>query len=242
MLVAKAEREIARTELAAMRRARRWLELAMRDGWKAPRALAALGRALRMEWFLCLGQDPTLMPQAQRAAQALFNLAPGSALAHRELGATAQFMGDYDVSFAHLSLAREIAPFDIRAEYDYACALISDGQARAGVDMLKAGAARHPDVDGFYHWASAIGHFLLGEYRSAISDISAMPEPRAAERMRAANLVMLGEKVQTADHATAFFAAYPSFSHEDWLSKSPVRRDHDKQHLGEAMRQSLATP
>ena len=239
VLVAMAEREIARTELTSLRRGRRLLELAMRDGWKAPRALAALGRALRMEWLIVLGQDPTLMPQAQRVARALFEAAPDSALAHRELGATAHFMGDYDVSFAHLTHAREIAPFDSRAECDYACALISDGQTQAGIDILDAGGVLRPGVEGYYHWAAAMGHFLLGEYRTSMSKISRMPEARAAQRLRAVNHAMLDEKDNIAESSAAFLEQYPGMTAQDWLRKAPLRQNRDLQHLAEALNKLL---
>ena len=78
-------------------------------------------------------------------------------------------------------------------------------------------------------------------WSAAISSISRMRDPRAAERMRGANLVMLGQKGQIADHATAFFKACPRYSHDERISKGPLRRRRQVERLAYAMRQTLVT-
>lgn len=236
ILVAMAEREAARTDPAALRRARRLLAIAMQDGWRSPRALAALSRSYRMEWFLTLGRDPTLLPNAQRAARALLDLAPESALAYRELAGTSQFMGDHDTALEHIARAREIAPYDSRVSGEYASVLIHDGQTQAGVEFIKAGPAGRGAMDGFFHWATAIGHLLRGEYRASISEISRMPEPATAFRLQMANLAMLGEKDQTAELRARFLKENPNFLTNDWLPKSPLRLYKDRNHIREALR------
>ena len=235
VLVAMAEREMLRPNVASVRHARRLLEMALRDGWKSPRALAALGRGFRAEWFLGLQRDATLLEHARSTAREVYQMAPDSSLALRELGAATFFTGDVDTGLFQFAQACELSPLDSRAAAEYAFALLGEGQPRQALEALKTG-PKAAVADPYSQWGTALVLFHLGEYRSAIKALSMMPETGAAFRLRAGCEALLGEKDRLPEYKSRFARENPDFSLDDWISRTGLRRREDKERIREAVR------
>jgi DNA-binding SARP family transcriptional activator len=176
-LVAQAERALMNADLPSIRRARRWLRAAVQNNSNSPRAQAGLARTFRIEWLLRAGQDATLLANARGIARAALDTYPDSHIAHHELGATALYQGEYGLALEHLNRARALQPFDNSLLYDLADALIADGQAKEGVKLIQTASPSEFRSAEFRHWIAASGLYNLGEYRSAIAELSHMQNP-----------------------------------------------------------------
>jgi DNA-binding SARP family transcriptional activator len=232
-LVAQAERALLRADLPSIRRGRRLLRTAVQNNSNSPRAQAGLARTFRMEWLLRAGQDANLLTNARGIARAALDTYPDSHVAHQELGMTALYQGEFSLALEHLTRARVLQPFDNSLIYDLADALIADGQAKDGIALIEKASATEFRRDEFRYWIAASGHYNLGDYKAAISELSRMKNPGSTYRLRAACEGMLGQKDLAEHFRIKSIDEQPDFDLEEWLSLVPMRLKVDHDHFRE---------
>jgi DNA-binding SARP family transcriptional activator/tetratricopeptide (TPR) repeat protein len=235
-LVAQAERALLRADLPSIRRARRLLRTAVQNNSNSPRAQAGLARTFRMEWLLRTGQDSSLLTNARSIARAAVETYPDSHAAHQEFGATALYSGDYELALDHLSRARELQPFDNSLVFDFADALISNGQSREAIELIKGANTNDYRLAEFRHWITASGLYVLGEYRLAIAELQAMKNPESTYRLQAACEAMLGQMDLAEYFKLKSFEEHPDFVLEKWLTQVPIRQKIDLDHFRDGCR------
>jgi DNA-binding SARP family transcriptional activator len=232
-LVAQAERALLRADLPSIRRGRRLLRTAVQIDSNSPRAQAGLARTFRMEWLLRAGQDSSLLTNARSISRAALETYPDSHITHQELGMTALYQGEFDLALDHLNRARSLQPYDNALIYDLADALIAGGQAKEGIALIEMAKPSEFRRDEFRHWIAASGHYNLGDYRSAIVELSHMKSPGSTYRLRAACEGMLGQKELAEYYRVKSFEEHPDFDLEEWLSRVPMRTKIDHDHFRE---------
>jgi predicted Zn-dependent protease len=173
---------------------------------------------------------------ARSIARAAVETYPDSHAAHQEFGATALYQGEFSLALEHLARARDMQPFDNALIFDFADALIADGQARDAIELINGAKAEEFRSAEFRHWIAATGLYVLGDYRLAIAELQAMKNPESTYRLRAACEAMLGQ-IETAEYfKIKSFEESPDFVLDEWLTKVPIRQKVDLEHFREGCR------
>ena len=233
VLVANANRQLMQVDLPSLRRARRLFRSATAtDGGNVP-ALTGLARTYWLEWLVRAGADKSLLTTALEIGRKALILSPDSHLSHRELGMIALYARRHDLALEHLSRALDLLPGDPNLTFDFADALVSNGQGREGMMLARKVGGIDLPPGTFGNWVTASGLYLLGEYADAIEELSRMQNQSAGYRLRAACHAMLGETELADSFRRMAMEDNPTFSVESWLNVFPIREPASARHAVE---------
>ena len=234
--VARGNRALLNANLPSVRRARRLFRVASEITENDLMAQTGIARTYRLEWILRAGQDPSLLASAREISRSMLELNPESHLAHRELGVTALYQRQHELAREHIHRARELHPHDPELLFDFADVLIADGAHEEALQVI--GAVKQVDykLADFRNWIAASGHYVLGDYKAALTELREMRNPDATFRLRAACHAMLGDYEEAREFRNKALDDNPGFDLKAWMSMCPVRLKTDIEHLRDGCR------
>jgi len=114
--------------------------------------------------------------------------------------------------------------------------LIADGAHKEALQVI--GAVKQVDykLADFRNWIAASGHYALGEYGAALTELRQMRNPDATYRLRAACHAMLGDAEEARVFMKKSMEDNPGFDVKAWLSMCPARLKADIEHFGTGYR------
>lgn len=238
VLIAQANRASAVADLPSIRRARRLFRTALQADDSQIRAIAGISRTLWLEWVLRAGQDVGLLHAGEEIARKAMERHPDNYWLYKELGMIAQFSRDPDLALKYLSRARELQPFEPNAIFDYCDALISSGDSRQAIGLLRSTKIVSIGHNDYRSWSAATGLYLTGQYKESIEEIKKMKFPAPAYKLRAANEALLGNREEANYFMRKAKEAVPDFSLSKWIDAGPFVSKVDIEHFYEGHREA----
>ncbi len=151
---------------------------------------------------------------------------------HRLLARISSYRGDHDKALEHNARAIELNPNDGDLLASHALLLMYAGQADEARRWIDEAIRRNPHYPGWYGTASAVIHYLEGNYEQAVSVLNRLDSLNISDhRTLAASYAQLGESEKARHHAREILAINPDFSLARFKAKIPYRNEADRDHF-----------
>jgi tetratricopeptide (TPR) repeat protein len=224
-----------RNDLRSLIRAQRSLLRSIQLSPDFAPSLAQLARTKTLEWLELASADRSLLHEAQHLAQRAHSYEPNDSASLREIGHAALYLHDLDGALRHFDAAHEIAPNHADLLVDQADTLTHLSRHDEAEAKISRALSLNPLAPDDYYWIGGAVSFFRGEYKLALSRLTAMQSPGHAMRLMAACAAMLGENEEAASYREEALARDPSFTVDKWQSLYPAPSSADTAHYLNAL-------
>lgn len=198
-------------------------------------ALAQLARTKTLEWLERGSEDRTLLHDAQHLARRAHGYEPNDSASLREIGHAALYLHDLVGAREHFEAAYELAPNHADLLVDQADILTHLSRHDEAEAKVSRALSLNPLAPDDYYWIAGAVSFFRGEYRQALSRLSAMESPGLALRLMAASAAMLNDTEAAAAYREQALVRDPSFTVGKWQSLYPAPNPDDTAHYLNAL-------
>lgn len=224
-----------RNDLPSLLRAQKSLERSIQLSPDFVPALAQLARTKTLEWLERSSEDRALLREAQDLARRAQRYAPNDSSSLRELGHSALYLHDISMALDHFEAAHQFAPNHADLLVDQADALTHLSRHDEAEAKISRALSLNPLAPDDYYWIAGAVSFFRGEYKLALSRLSAMQSPGLALRLMAACAAMLKDTEAAATYRQQALARDPSFTVGKWTSLYPSPSLNDTAHYLNAL-------
>jgi len=198
-------------------------------------SLAQLARTKTLQWLELASPDRALLHEAQHLARRAHSYEPQDSASLREIGHAALYLHDLDGALEHFEAAHEFAPNHADLLVDQADTLTHLSRHDEAEAKISRALSLNPLAPDDYYWIGGAVSFFRGEYRQALSRLTAMQSPGQAMRLMAACAAMLGETEDAAVYRAQALARDPTFTVDKWQSLYPAPSGADTAHYLNAL-------
>lgn len=216
-----------RTDLSSLLRAQKSLVRSVQLSPDFVPALAQLARTKTLEWLERGSQDRTLLHEAQHLARRAHSYGPNDSSSLREIGHAALYLRDLKGAWEHFEAAADLAPNHADLLVDQADTLTHLSRHDEAEARITRALALNPYAPDDYYWIAGAVSFFRGEYRQALTRLSAMETPGLALRLMAACAAMLKDAELASFYRQQALARDPTFTIEKWTSLYPSPNPDD---------------
>ncbi|CAN7468910.1 hypothetical protein LJR016_003100 [Devosia sp. LjRoot16] len=224
-----------RNDLNSLLRAQKSLERSIQLSPDFAPALAQLARTKTLEWLERGSADRTLLHEARHLAQRAYGYEPNDSASLREIGHATLYLHDLAGARELFEAAHEFAPNHADLLVDQADVLTHLSRHDEAEAKISRALSLNPLAPDDYYWIAGAVSFFRGEYRQALTRLSAMESPGLALRLMAASAAMLHDKQAAAAYREQALARDPGFTVEKWQSLYPAPNPDDTAHYLNAL-------
>ncbi len=198
-------------------------------------ALAQLARTKTLEWLERGSADRTLLREARHLAERAHSYDPNDSASLREIGHSALYLHDLAGARAHFEAAHQLAPNHADLLVDQADVLTHLSRHDEAEAKISRALSLNPLAPDDYYWIAGAVSFFRGEYRQALTRLSAMESPGLALRLMAACAAMLNDEPAATAYRDRALARDPGFTVDKWQSLYPAPNPVDTAHYLDAL-------
>jgi len=231
-------RLLHRTDLQAIRRARRMFKNALDQVADYPAAVVGLSRTMSEEWLVRGMVETDLLEDSVALANKAAALDPFDGRAMRELGCATLYMRRHDESLQAFEEALRLNPHDADILADYADALAHSGDPQQGLAYCLKAIELNPMPPDDYVWTLGSIYYQLGDYRAALDALRQVENSPATARLLAACAAQLGETELARRYSRVVRSVYPGFQVERVRTIVPNRNPADTEHLIDGLKRA----
>jgi tetratricopeptide (TPR) repeat protein len=235
-LCVQGRRLLHRSDLQAIRRAKKLFKQALAQVPDYPQALVGIARATSEESLILGMVEHDLLKEAVALASRAFELDPLDGRAMREKGRASLYMRRYDESLEAFHVAMGLNPDDADILSDYADALAHAGEPQRGLPLSRKAMELNPTQPDDYVWTLGSIHYQLGEYQTALDALRPMEGSAATARLLSACAAKAGDRGLARRYSRLVRENYPTFEVETVRDIVPNRNAADADHLIDGLR------
>jgi DNA-binding SARP family transcriptional activator/Tfp pilus assembly protein PilF len=235
-LCVQGRRLLHRSDLAAIRRAKKLFKQALAQVPDYPGALIGIARAISEESLVRGIVEHDLLKEAVGIASRAWELDPRDGGAMREKARADLYMRRHEESLRAFDAALALNPDDADILSDYADALAHSGEPQRGLPLSRRAMELNPSQPDDYVWALGSIHYQLGEYQSALDTLRPMEGTPATARLLAACAAKVGDKDLARRYSQVVRETYPRFEAANVADIVPNRDRADTEHLIDGLR------
>ncbi|MGV3552274.1 BTAD domain-containing putative transcriptional regulator [Rhizobium sp.] len=225
-------------ELPDIRRARK----AFRETLKAmpgfSPALGGLSRTAHLEWLITARGDAELLKLSERHAREAIDADADDAEGFHQLGVAKLYHAAFEESIELFEKAERNAPSHADLIADHADTLVHAGRLEEALAKIEFAFALNPHAPDYYWWTTAGANYSLGNYATAIENLTHVVDQTNVLRFNAACWAMLGDTKKARAYMRRTIENFPDFEIEKWLSlipfSDPAQRDLYREGLRKA--------
>jgi Flp pilus assembly protein TadD len=216
-----------RNDLPSLIRAQKSLTRSIQMSPDFVPALAELARTKTLEWLERGSEDRTLLREAQHLARRAHEYEPYDSASLREIGHAALYLHDLEGASLHFEAAYDLAPNHADLLVDQADALTHLSRHDEAEAKISRALSLNPLAPDDYYWIAGAVSFFRGEYKEALSRLSAMQSPGLALRLMAASAAMLNDRETATSYRDQALERDPTFTIDKWKSLYPSPNHDD---------------
>lgn len=235
-LCVQGRRLLQKSDLAAIRRAKKLFKRALAQVPDYPGALIGIARAISEEALVRGIAEHDLLKEAIGFATRAAELDPLDGRAMREKARADLYMRRHDESLNAFDTAISLNPDDADILSDYADALAHSGQPERGLPLSRRAMELNPAQPDDYVWTLGSIYYQLGEYRAALDALKPMDGSPATARLLSACAARAGDKQLAQRYSRVVRETYPSFAVGSVADLVPNRNRVDTEHLMDGLR------
>jgi len=225
------KRLLHRTDLQAIRRARKMFKEAIALLPSYPAALIGLARTMIDEWLVRGMVEDDLLKESIALASRAAALDPFDGHAMRERGHANLYLHRHDESLESFEEAIRLNPHDADILADYADALAHSGDPQRGLSFSQQAIGLNPVPPDDYVWTLGSIYYQLGDYRAALEALRPMEHSPATARILTACASQSGDTELARRYSRTLRSVYPKFEVENVRNIVPNRHRSDTEHL-----------
>ena len=219
--------------------ARQMYEAAHRADPYYARAVAAISRALNIDWRYSWSDSPEeALDQALELARRSVALDNTDSRGHSELGFVYLYRKEHGLAISAYQRALALNPNDADVMSDMADALMHAGRSEDAIELLSKAMLLNPFYPDQYLWHLGGAYYNLKRYDDGIKTVLRMNNPAEGRRLLAAAYGQLGHKTEARQHAAKVLAVHPDFSLENWAMVQPDKYPEDTEHFVEGLKKA----
>lgn len=219
----KGKMELASTELAHLRRARKSFNAAAEEQVRYAAAHARLAQTFYLEWLLLGGTDPQLLLEARDQAERAISFDKGGADGYWMRGVIGLYQRDFNTSEEHFAIAESLSPHSADLLVQYADALSHLGNPQEGWKRFERALQLNPMPPDHYWWAGASIAFVEERYDAVVALCAKMESDLSAIRLLASTHALLGDLKTASSYGRRVKETYPGVTRETIGALVPSR-------------------
>jgi DNA-binding SARP family transcriptional activator/tetratricopeptide (TPR) repeat protein len=235
-LCVQGRRLLHKSDLLAIRRAKKLFKQALAQVPDYPQALIGIARATSEESLIRGMVEQDLLKEAVALANRASELDPLDGRALREKGRASLYMRRYEESLEAFDAAIGLNPDDADILSDYADALAHVGEPQRGLPLSRRAMELNPTQPDDYVWTLGSIHYQLGEYQTALDALRPMEGSAATARLLSACAAQVGDRDLAHRYSQIVRENYPKFEVETVREIVPNRNSADADHLIDGLR------
>jgi adenylate cyclase len=204
------------------------------------KAYSLLANLEMTDWYRDFNAPPELLDRAFASAQKAVAIDPNDPHSQVAVARLHQTRGAYARAEYHYGKARELNPNSALLMAGFGDLNITLGEPEKALDHFREARALDPFFEPSWLWPiTGVAHFLARQYEEAIAALERSNEPPYwAHLYMAASHAMLGNLERARHHAAETVRLKPDFTIAHAITRQPLRRDSDREHLLEAFRKA----
>jgi TolB-like protein/class 3 adenylate cyclase len=204
------------------------------------KAYALLSNLDITAWYHDFDAPDTLLDSAFEMAQKAVAFDPNDPSSHTAVARLHQTRGAYSLAEYHYRKAIELNPNSAILMAGFGDLHISLGDPVKALEYFQQARTLDPFFDPSWFWPIiGVAHFLTRQYEEAVAVLDRTSDaPYWVHLFLAASHAMLGNQDRAHHHAAETLRMKPDFSISRSMTRQPLRRAEDREHLVGALRKA----
>jgi adenylate cyclase len=204
------------------------------------KAYALLANLEMTDWYRDFNASPELLDRAFALAQKAIAIDPNDPSSQVAVARLHQTRGAYSRAEYHYGKALELNPNSALLMAGLGDLNITLGDPEKALEYFREARTLDPFFEPSWLWPIiGVAHFMARQYEEAIAALEHANEPPYwAHLYMAASHALLGHAERARHHAAETLRLKPDFTISGAISRQPLRRDSDRDHLLEALRKA----
>ena len=204
------------------------------------KAYALLANLEMTDWHRDFNAPQEVLDRAYAFAQKAITLDPNDSTSQVAVARLHQTRGAYSRAEYHYAKARELNPNSALLMAGFGDLNITLGDPEKALEFFRSARTLDPFFEPSWLWPiTGVAHFMARQYDEAVTALERATEPPYWGHLyMAASHAMLGHSERARHHAAETLRLKPEFTVAGAISRQPLRRDSDREHLREAFRKA----